>query len=556
MSTALSIRDVEATLDPRLVESELRRQAAVTPQQLRVAIAKRLAMSEAGDRAGLCEILVRDRFLGRHEAEAFVQSLTQAEINSADAILADDVCQRYGVRPLQIVGGVLHLEAVGLLRQSQLDAIRSATTVRVNDIKVIPVTKLDHHAHRRRLTTARLSLPEALSRLKREDVSSEGLRLAIDALLTEALTQRASDIHIDCVANPNSWISFRVDGQLRQFMTVPERVMSALFTRLKTIAGMDASDRLRPQDGRISHSYGGRSIDLRMASQPIIGGETITLRVLDADSLPSVNQLFIGQPDMVEFFGGLATFNGKNGGLVLISGPTGSGKTATLYTLLQKFERDRFNVITVEDPVEFTVSFARQIQLNQVLKQRAVDIESSILRHDPDIIVFGEIRNYDMARAVLKLTESGHMCLATIHAGSAMQTYERLISFFPQEEKGDAAYILGHYLRTVINQRLVPKLCKCAEPVRDGESERRAIGCPHCSNTGYFGRVVAHDSVLLPVDEQRRGPIAKAITEASSRLDAALGHDGARHISREEVLDALLATGEIDAATRARIMGI
>lgn len=552
--SVLSIRDIEGSLDQRLVEAALREKNAVTDQQLAVALAKQRSLAEAGERAGLCEILLRDRFLNRPAALEFVQSLANAEIDAADEILTDEICKRYAVRPLQVVGGVLHLAAVKPLLPAQLDVILAAAKVRLSDIKVVPVDRLEHQAHRRRVAATGATLPEALARLKREEVSSEGLRAVINALLTEASLQRASDIHIDCQPDPNSWISFRVDGRLRQYAPVPERLMAAIFTRLKTLGGMDASDKLRPQDGRITHVHKGRQIDLRMASQPIVGGETITLRLLDPDSLPSISQLFAGQPEMAEFFSGLARFNGKNGCLVLISGPTGSGKTATLYTLLQRFERDRFNVITVEDPVEYTVSFARQIQLNQILKQRAVDIESSLLRHDPDIIVFGEVRNYDMALAVLKLAESGHMVLATIHAGSAMQTHERFLSFFPQEAKRDAGYILGHYLRTIINQRLVPRLCKCAEPASPGSSEKVAVGCPTCDHTGYIGRVVAHDSVLLPSDEARRAPIAKAIADAGSRLDGALSCDGARHIARSEVLASLVASGAIDEATRRRVM--
>lgn len=547
--SALSIRDVEATLDARSVEQELRKQGIVTPQQLSVALAKRNALADSGDPAGLCEILVRDRFLPRHLAESFLQGMTHAEIDSAESILSDEVCQRYGVRPLQVVGGVLQLEAVGVLRPAQIEAILASAAVRVSSVKVVPVSRLSHHRTARRLSIAHQPLPEALGKLKREDVNSDTLRAAIDALFNEAMSQRASDIHIDCQPDPDAWISFRVDGQLRQYAQVPERVMSAIFTRLKTIAGMDASDRLRPQDGRISFTYAARKIDLRMASQPIIGGETITLRVLDPESLPPSEKVFAGQPDMITYFNSLANFKGKNGGLILISGPTGAGKTATLYSLLQKFERDRFNVITVEDPVEYTVPFARQIQLNQVLKQRAVDIESSILRHDPDIVVFGEIRNYDMARAVLKLAESGHLVLATIHAGSALQTYERFLSFFPVDEKADAAYILGHFLRTIINQRLVPKLCKCAEPFKAGSTRYKAVGCEACSFTGYMGRVVAHDSVLLPSDDARRSPVTRVLSDPGARLDAVLSLEGVRHMTRREVLGVLLDNGAIDETT-------
>lgn len=552
--SVLSIRDIESALDPKMVEQALRQQGDVSDQKLHVALTKQKMLAESGERIGLCEMLVRDAFLTRDAAQAFLQKLTKAQIDPGDSVLPDDVCQRYRVRPLQVVGNVLHLEAVGPLRPAQLEAIRVAATVRIESIKVIPVARLDHHAEQRRLNAQKVSLNEALSRLKREDVSSEGLRAALDALLAEAIIHRASDIHLECQPNPNSWISFRVDGKLKQYAAVQERIMSALFTRLKTEAGMDASDRLRSQDGRISYKYAGKPIDLRVASQPIVGGEMLTLRVLDPEALPSIGTLFSGQDEMRDYFRRLARFAGKRGELVLITGPTGSGKTATLYTLLKEFDRDTYNVITVEDPVEYTIPGVRQIQLNQILKQKAVDIEASLLRHDPDIIVFGELRNYDMARAAVKLTESGHKVFATLHANDSFQSFERFMKFFPTDERGDVSYVVSHYMRAFINQRLVPKLCKCAEPIFPGATERRAVGCEACNHTGYLGRVMAHDSLLLPSEDALRAPIARALEAAGGKLEAALEFSGVRHMPRAQVLTSLVETGLIDAATRARIL--
>ena len=551
---SVSIRDIESSLDPKVVEKALRARGEVSEQRLHVALTQQKMLAEAGERVGLCEMLVRDAFLTREAAQAFVQQLTQAQIDPGESVLPDDICQRYRVRPLQVVGNELHLEAVGPLYERQLEAIRVAAAVKIDSIKVVPVARLDHHAQQRRINASKVSLNEALARLKREDISSEGLRAAIDALLSEAIAHRASDIHLECQPNPNSWVAFRIDGQLKQYTAVHERIMSALFTRLKTEAGMDASDRLRSQDGRFSFKHGGKPIDLRVASQPITGGEMLTLRVLDPETLPSIGTLFAGQPEMENYFHGLARFAGKRGELVLITGPTGSGKTATLYTQLKAFERDRFNVITVEDPVEYTIAGARQIQLNQILKQKAVDIEASLLRHDPDIIVFGELRNYDMARAALKLTESGHKVYATLHANDAFQSYERLQKFFPTDERADVAYVVSNYLRAIINQRLVSRLCKCAEPISPGSSQRKAVGCEACGFTGYLGRVMAHDSLLLPSDDARRAPIARALEAVGGRLDASLEFAGAQHLPRAKVLGALVEAGLVDALTRDKIL--
>jgi len=552
MST-LAIRDIEGSLDPRMVEAELRSRNIVTPQQLSIALSKRASLAEAGDRIGLCEILLRDRFLSRTEADAFIESLANERIDAADKIIADELCTRYKVRPLQVIGGVLHMEAAGPLLRSQLEILRTSAIMSISDIKIIPVSKIDYSSARNQNAYQYVSLSEAVSRLKRTEISSEGLRTTIASLLSEAIAARASDIHLECNPDPGSWIAFRVDGNMRQIMLVPERVMSAIFTRLKTLAGMDASDRLRAQDGRISHKHGSRVIDLRMASQPLMGGEKITLRILDQDAIPSRSDLFVGQPIMADLFAGLSDFKGKRGGLILISGPTGSGKTATLYTLLQNFERDKFNVITVEDPVEYTISFVRQIQINQILNQKAVDIERAILRHDPDIIMFGEVRNRDMASAVLSLAESGHQVLATIHAGNALETFDRFLNFFPDEVKVEKSKTLATYLGTVINQRLVRRLCKCAETVEDGRNERKAVGCEICGGEGYIGRVAVHDSLFLPGDDARRDSVTRAVIKEGD-LKAALGMPGVFRFPRETVINSLVDAGVIDNKTRSNAL--
>ena len=321
--------------------------------------------------------------------------------------------------------------------------------------------------------------------------------------------------------------------------------------------------------------FRGRPVDLRLASQPISGGETMTMRVLDPESMPSLDAMFPAQPDMIALFQSLAQVHGKNGGLIFISGPTGSGKTTTLYALAQRFARDRVNVVTVEDPVEYVLPFARQIQINQLLNQRTQDVERSILRQDPDVLIFGEIRDADSARAAMKLTESGHLVLATVHSVTAMQIYERLIAFFDDNSRPDALYIMAHYLRVMINQRLIPRLCECARPAAQSDLssiKRRLVdtgvavgpisqlrvktGCSRCNMRGYFGRVVAHETIVIPNIEQLRVEIAEWLLNNQSQFHQVRRMNGVRYTSRANSIERLLHAGLIDADTARNAVGI
>jgi pilus retraction protein PilT len=236
--------------------------------------------------------------------------------------------------------------------------------------------------------------------------------------------------------------------------------MAALFIRIKMEGGMDASDSLRAQDGRMAFEYQGRPVDLRLASQPIAGGETLTMRVLDPESMPSLDSMFPAQPDMIALIQSLAQVHGKNGGLIFVSGPTGSGKTTTLYAIAQRFARDRVNVVTVEDPVEYMLPFARQIQINQLLNQKTADVERSILRQDPDVILVGELRDLETMEAAITAAETGHLVFGTLHTTGAAKTIDRIVNAFPQNQQEQIRIQLSTVLQAVISQLLVPRVDK------------------------------------------------------------------------------------------------
>ncbi len=569
---------LNAGLDSLIAEGFL------TRAQVDVARRKQQAILEMGGRATLLDILVRDRFLSRELAESV--RLHEVDPNepvgdrnatpvTAMQLLPLKTCEKLLVAPVTVERDILVVKAARPLNAAQKATIIDACAIRVRGLRIIPVDVSEARQSLRRVAAEGAVLEPVLARLRMDDMSGSQLKAAISAMLTEALRLRASDIHLDARPDPDSWISYRIDSDLQQRHQLSERLMRALFMRIKTDAGMDASDSRRSQDGRLSFEFQGRGIDVRVASQPLALGETIAMRILDPDGMPGMESLFPADPAMIKLLRGHSEVFGKAGGLVLLSGPTGSGKTTTLYTMAQRFPRDRVNVVTVEDPVEYVLPFARQIQLNQMLDQRAADVERSILRQDPDIIIFGEIRDGDSARAALKFTESGHLVLATIHAVTALQTFERFVSFFDEGTKPEALFVLAHSLKTLLNQRLCKRLCGCARHANAGDGEairqaldgtgleyrpganlRMAVGCPSCEGLGYRGRVLAYEVLSLPNDEELRIELAHLLEQSNNAFFKARDMKGVHFQSRAKSLQLLLDAGVVDAISARRVLGV
>lgn len=549
---------------------------AITPAQLEVGLVKQKAYLGMGKRLHICEILIRDRFITKEQAAAAIDQVSQGVVSGVfQSLIPMSTCQKLKILPLKVENDVLHVRSAGPLSPRKREAIIGACSKPVKSVHIVATDRVELQAALFQSMSLDMSLVSLVERMKSSDITGVMLKMAIDAIFIEALQARASDIHLDHKADPDSWISYRVDNDLQQKHQIPARIMAAIFTRIKMESGMDASDTRRSQDGRFNYEYRGRLIDFRIASQPVAGGETITMRVLDAESLPDMESLFPSQPEMLHIFRTISEVHGKSGGLVLFSGPTGSGKTTTLYTLAQRFPRDRVNVVTVEDPVEYVLPFARQIQLNQLINQKATDVERSILRQDPDVLIFGEIRDADSARAALKFAESGHLVLATIHAVTAMQTFERFMSFFDEAGKKEALFVMAHYLKLVVNQRLVRRLCGCAVHVDEAnisthkhdlngtgivvpsfESARVKHGCVACHGSGYLGRIVAHEMMQIPADEELRIQVAHTLFESQNNFHKLRDFPEVLYQSRPQTLGLLIAAGLIDAITARRILGM
>lgn len=327
----------------------------------------------------------------------------------------------------------------------------------------------------------------------------------INNLILDAVTRKASDIHIRPGAKTVD-ILFRVDGSLIKIRSFDKKMLPAAVARIKIISGMNIAEHRLPQDGRSKTRHKDHDIDLRISIMPTIHGESVVLRILDTStSMKSINNIGFS-PDDAELFSQLVN---KSSGLILVTGPTGSGKTTTLYAALQEIKKRDINIITVEDPVEYHIDEILQIQVNSNIDYTFARALRNILRHDPDAIMIGEIRDEETAKMAVESSLTGHLVLSTLHTNSAAATITRLL------EIGIQSYLLDSTLLAVLAQRLVKRNCQhCLEEeaipnvirkalkIAENEVFYKGKGCDKCHGTGHAGRMAAYE--LLEVTPEIR----------------------------------------------------
>ena len=330
----------------------------------------------------------------------------------------------------------------------------------------------------------------------------------VNSLIEQAIENRASDLHLE-PTDSDLRIRYRIDGVLHEIDTVPRGVQSALLSRLKIMANIDITERRVPQNGRITVELGGRGVDLRVATLPTVWGEKIVLRVLDTGGVDlDLKRLGFTEQNYQRY----STSFQKPHGMLLVTGPTGSGKSTTLYATLTEISRPELNIITVEDPVEYRVPGVNQVQVNQKAGLTFAAVLPAILRSDPDIVLIGEIRDRVTAQLAVEAALTGHLVLSTLHTNDAPSAVTRLV------EMGIEPFLVGSSIDCVMAQRLARRLCAwCKEAYSPTRAELtsarwpyelleapaqlwRPIGCRSCANTGYRGRIALHE--VMPVSEQ------------------------------------------------------
>ncbi|QGQ19377.1 type II secretion system protein GspE [Cellulomonas sp. JZ18] len=462
---------------------------------------------------------------------------------TAVAMVPASVCRRYSVLPVAIRNGALVLATADPANVVAVDDVRTVARV-----PVVPVVATYDNVLRAidRFCRADDEMEDLSSAFVEEapepevDLSRIGDSIDDDApivryvnlLVTQAITDRASDIHIE-PSEHDLRVRYRIDGVLHEMQRSPKNIQGGVISRVKIMSDIDIAEKRKPQDGRMSVNHNGRKIDLRVATLPTVWGEKIVMRILDN----STASLDLRDLSFLEH--NYETYREsytKPYGMILVTGPTGSGKSTTLYATLNAVSKPDINVITVEDPVEYRLPGINQVQVNPKAGLTFAAALRSILRSDPDVVLLGEIRDHETAQIAVEAALTGHLVLSTLHTNDAPSAVTRLT------EMGIEPFLVGSALDCVVAQRLARRLCpKCKEPYTPtpGELEAarfpwvpgepipelfRPAGCVACSRTGYKGRLALHE-VMRVTEEIERHAVAHA---SSAEIGATAVRQGMR----------------------------
>ena len=384
------------------------------------------------------------------------------------------------------------------------------------------------------------------------DVSDAPIVQLVRSLIEQAIRQRASDIHIEALENKVR-VRYRIDGALYERMVYDNSLLPAISTRIKILGGMDISEKRKPQDGRMSIMVDRQDYDIRISSLPTVHGEKIVMRLSSKLNLTR-NKKDLGlPPDEMERFNHMLA---SPFGIILVTGPTGSGKSTTLYTALSELNKEAVNIVTVEDPVEADIEGINQVQVNNKVDLNFASALRSILRQDPDIIMIGEIRDRETAAIAVQASITGHLVVSTLHTNNAVGTLNRMA------DMGVERYLIADSVVGVIAQRLVRKLCNHCKKMRPATSEEKRVlrmntqegvnvyepcGCDFCSHTGYYGRIGVFE--IMEVNDEIRDLIAENGT--TEELERAARNSGMRTLRDNGISYVLNGTTSVEEMLKA-----
>lgn len=378
----------------------------------------------------------------------------------------------------------------------------------------------------------------------------------INAMLTEAIKDKASDIHIETYER-HLQIRFRIDGVLREILRPQRKLAALLVSRIKVMARLDIAEKRLPQDGRMALRIGGRSVDVRVSILPASHGERVVLRLLDKHSVRlDLAALGLSAAHQQQIDGLIQ----RPHGIILVTGPTGSGKSTTLYAALRRFNASERNIMTVEDPIEYELDGIGQTQVNSKVDMTFARGLRAILRQDPDVVLIGEIRDAETAQIAVQASLTGHLVLSTLHTNSALGALSRL------KDMGIEPFLLATSLLAILAQRLVRILCpdcRQAAPVDSMQAAQMGIavgstvwhpqGCPNCSFTGYRGRTAINE--LLPIDDRIRAAIHHGDSELALTQLLAEEYVTLRNSGLQKVLAGITSCQEVVRVTESGPQG-
>lgn len=443
--------------------------------------------------------------------------LNKYEVNqSVVNILPESIVRKYKLIPIDKKNDKLIVAMVDPLNFFAVDDIKLYTKMELESVLATPgdisklIDKYYSGSHTKKVleefSEGNSYEDNEFEQVEQAEVASAPVVRLINSLFEQATRTKASDIHIEPYVDEIR-VRFRIDGDLREIMNLPRNNLSAIVTRIKIIGKMNIAEKRVPQDGRVETRINDREIDMRISTLPTVYGEKIVIRLLDKTSFNFTKEgLGLSKKNM-DFFNNILR---SPYGMLLVTGPTGSGKTTTLYTVLRELNQIEKNIITVEDPVEYRLAGINQVQVNVKSGLTFASGLRSILRQDPDIIMVGEIRDGETAQIAVRAAITGHLVLSTLHTNDSPSTIARLI------DMGIEPYIVSSAVVGIVSQRLVKTLCeKCKQPYeapydelkmlnKNGDESlvlHKPVGCNAC-NAGYAGRAAVHE--IMPVNEEIR----------------------------------------------------
>lgn len=480
----------------------------------------------------LGEILVEQNMLSEQDIIEAIEKQTgikRIDLNEvvfdkrAIKAVSQNLCEKYGVVPFELEVDKIKVAMVDPLNIFAIDDISIATAL---DIEVYIAPKSDVYKFIKVIYTSEevskaaeaLTKESLQTRLTSsniedlEDVKNAPVVKMVDFLFRNSIEMRASDIHIEPFEHEIR-IRYRIDGDLRLVNTLGIESLAPLVARIKILAGLNIAEKRMPQDGRIMMQIGDYDIDLRVSILPVVSGEKIVIRILNRSSYEfGRERLGLGAQNIEK----LDRILSNPHGIILVTGPTGSGKSTTLYTVLSDLNTDKVNIVTVEDPVEYTLNGVNQVNVNTKAGLTFASGLRSILRQDPDIVMIGEIRDEETAQIATRAAITGHLVLSTIHTNDAPTTINRLV------DMGVEPYLVASSITGVIAQRLVKKICPhcktsyeasiheksfLCEDVMKPLTLYKGVGCGHCQQTGYMGRTGIYE--IMEITKAHREAIAQ-----------------------------------------------
>lgn len=482
----------------------------ITEDQLNRALESKSPEEKLGDALLREGFITEQQLIEVLEFQLGIPHVTIAQYpvdQEAVQLVPKDLAKRYLVMPIRKDKNKLFVAMADPLDYFAIEELRMATgfqiepAIATKDDLYRNITKYYDLQESMEEVMGTFPIDEVLEEVETVDEDSPVVRL-VNQIIANGIAMRASDIHFD-PQETDFRVRYRVDGVLRTERSLPKHMQNVIVTRIKILANLNITENRLPQDGRIKTTIDFKPVDIRVSTLPTIHGEKVVMRLLDlSNMIDRLDKIGFSEENLAIFKDVLKMPNG----IILISGPTGSGKSSTLYAALNFLNKEDTNIITVEDPVEYQLDGINQVQVNEAIGLTFANGLRSILRQDPDIVMVGEIRDTETAEIAIRASLTGHLVLSTIHTNDAISAVSRLT------DMGIEPFLISASLVCVVAQRLVRLVCRdCAQEVPaterekeiftnrglDIESVRRGKGCPTCGRTGYRGRTAIHEVLVI-----------------------------------------------------------